>query len=736
MQYAIFATIITQAHALYTHAPSARLHPTARALTAMSGGTHGKVHGEGGAFVGGYWVDLKDCPEEFNIRGGSNERTPRTPCPRSRTRHSAAKADGTYDVAIVGAGCIGSAIARELSKTMASVVMVEAADDVCQGATKGNSGIVHAGYDDTPGSVRAELCWRGNQLFPQLDRELHFGYQLTGSLVCARGEEEEAHLEDLLERGAANGVANLRVVRGAELAAMEPALDGAVTAALHSPDAGTLIPYEYTIALAENAADNGVEVRVRREVTAIAPVDDGDGAGARFELRLDHWEPAEYLGSGGEAEDGLGTYHGGEREGGPWESHPELVRGTQRVSVEDMKVGGSGSRRAMGGVSVGRETIRARYVINCAGGASDKIARMVGDDTFTIKPRLGEYLLLKKSSGGACNHILFPCPGKYGKGVLVQRTLWGNLILGPTARDVHEWADPAVDPDSKEEVTAQILSACKRLVPSFDTDDVFHSFSGARAKSSRGDWIIERSYAHGALDGDFINVAGIDSPGIAGSPAIALKAVELLKQAGFAPPADPTFNPLRAPIIVPKAGDEGLVYTPDDKTQVNAAGVTPEANVVCKCEKVTEAEVIEACRRSLPIDSTQAIRKRTRAGMGGCQAKPWNYGCECRVAQIVGQHSALANAAVGRRPWSATSLFKRRWLSAEDKAELERLAAVDALAAQGIVAGEKRDEHRFAEQVEGALPLDVTDLHPDLKKAAPKKRFGDFFSPKTAKKKE
>merc|ERR1719440_1536027 len=154
---------------------------------ANSGITTGKVHGEGGAYVGGYWVPLEDCPSKFNIQGGSNEKA--QPAVRSATAHSAAKADGTYDVAIIGAGCIGAAVARELSKTTASVLMVEAGDDVCQGATKGNSGIVHTGFDDKPGTTRARLCWKGNQMFADLDRDLHFGYQLTGSLVVARGEK-------------------------------------------------------------------------------------------------------------------------------------------------------------------------------------------------------------------------------------------------------------------------------------------------------------------------------------------------------------------------------------------------------------------------------------------------------------------------------------------------------------------------------------------------------------------
>ena len=119
-------------------------HREASSLHAPTGARAvAQVHGDGGAYVGGYWVPLEQCSKKFNIKGGSDESA--VPAVRSRTAHSAAKADGTYDVAIIGAGCIGAAIARELSKTHASVVILEAADDVCQGATKGNSGIVHAG---------------------------------------------------------------------------------------------------------------------------------------------------------------------------------------------------------------------------------------------------------------------------------------------------------------------------------------------------------------------------------------------------------------------------------------------------------------------------------------------------------------------------------------------------------------------------------------------------------------
>ena len=406
---------------------SMKAGPFSPKLSKVTDITTGPVHGEGGAYVAGYWVPYDNCDEHFNIQGGSNEKVDPVPCPRSRTRHSAAKEDGSYDVAIIGGGCIGAAIARELSKTSASVVMLEAGDDVSQGATKGNSGIVHAGFDDKPGSVRAKFCWKGNQMFPALDNDLHFGYQLTGSLVVARSKEDFEHLEELKKRGATNGVKNLEIIGETELKKKEPHIHPDSIGALFSPDAGTLIPYEYTIALAENAADNGVEIRIRRQVDAIAKNDNG-----LFEIDVDHWEPKSFVESRNlltkltGAVKGLGNYFGGIGEFGPWQKFPALVKGEQKVDVESMKVGGSGSKKAMEGVTVGREKVRAKYIVNAAGGASDKISAMIGDASFKVKPRVGEYVLLRKNQGHLCNHILFPCPGPYGKGILVQKTLWGT----------------------------------------------------------------------------------------------------------------------------------------------------------------------------------------------------------------------------------------------------------------------------------------------------------------------
>ena len=234
---------------------------------------------------------------------------------------------------------------------------------------------------------------------------------------------------------------------------------------------------------------------------------------------------------------------------------------------------------------------------------------------------------------------------------------------------------------SAEAVQEYILSKCKQLVPSFDPKETFHAFAGARAKNSRGDWIIEVCQTCPQM----IHVAGIDSPGLAGSPAIALEVVRLLQQqAGFKYMAkNPNFKPHRAPIITPKNGMRGLKMGPIGKNDILSdpknirlseaeRAKMMAANVICKCEKVTELEVVRAMRRSLPIDSSQGIRKRTRAGMGHCQGDPENYGCEARVRAIIARENGVPVDAVGGRPWPATSTLTQRWIDDAEKADLQK----------------------------------------------------------------
>lgn len=701
-------------------------------------------HGVKGVYYGGDWLDIEDCPglwDTTNIPPSCDGCEAKNHCPRSKSRNNSSSSNNCYfDVVLIGAGCIGAAIARELSRySNVSTLWVECADDVSQGATKGNSGIVHSGYDDEPGTNRSKYCWKGNQMFRQLDKELRFGYQTNGSLVLAFNDKEVETLHTLKERGRINGVQRLRIVNQQELRTMEPHVHPNTIAALYSPDAGNVIPYEYAIALAENAVDNGVELRIRREVIGIQPPPSHESTSSEedsphqqnFTVTLRHWEPKAYVNAIKKKTSqqdsslpvvplllmavgillmtiGVGLHFNFLDESIVFKSkslsitvlililipigfrvvasppssktatttiaemvtQAEPAVGTEgyRVQVNDMLKGGTGWITSVNGVTVGTETVYAKYVINCAGGYADEISRMIGDDSFRIQPRLGDYLLLNRNQGHLAKHTLFPCPDPVlGKGVLVQTTLWGNLILGPTARDTYKVESRDMSDASVQEY---ILSKCKQLVPSFDPKETIHAFCGARAKSDRGDWIIEPS----SKNSRFINVAGIDSPGLAGSPAIAVDVIALLQNADLVLTPNPNFNPNRFPIIIPKVGMKGLKMGPVGKNDSIDANdeATMASNVICKCEKVTELEVVRAVRRSLPIDSSQAIRKRTRAGMGHCQADPDNYSCEARVRAIIARENGVPISHVGGRPWSGTSTLPQRWLSEEDKLQLQK----------------------------------------------------------------
>ncbi len=174
-----------------------------------------------------------------------------------------------YDICIVGAGVVGCAIARELARQRLKICLIEKNEDVGAATTKANSGIVHGGYADKPGTLKAKLCVRGNELFDQLERELHFGFRRTGSFVVGFDEQDRAVIDKLYLQGQSNGVPELKIVDGEFVLAREPFLQQQIKFALYCPSAGVVSPYEFTIALAENAVHNGVELRLNTTVTAV-----------------------------------------------------------------------------------------------------------------------------------------------------------------------------------------------------------------------------------------------------------------------------------------------------------------------------------------------------------------------------------------------------------------------------------------------------------------------------------
>lgn len=445
------------------------------------------------------------------------------------------------DIAIVGAGVCGCAIARELSRCRADILVLEREEDVCCGATKANSAIVHAGYDAAHGSLMARLNVEGSRLMPTLAQELDFPFRRNGSLVVMTRAENRPALERLYANGLANGVEGLRIVERAELHAMEPNLSDEAEAALYAPTGGIVCPFGLTFALAENAAANGVRFRFNTEVTGLRPIEGG-------------WRLATTAGP-----------------------------------------------------------VEARVVVNAAGLHADKLHNLAADDPMTILPRRGDYLLLDRAAGGFVTHTVFQLPGRQGKGVLVTPTVHGNLLVGPTAIDQTDKESTATTRAGLEELRAKAGLAVKGL-PLHQT---ITSFAGLRAHEPRHDFFI------GEAAPGFVDCAAIESPGLSASPAIGRMAADIVR--GILPLEEkPDFIAARRGILDPRsltpAGRAALI-------RQNPAYGT----VICRCETVTEGEIVDAIRRIPGARSLDGVKRRTRAGMGRCQGGF----CSPRVMEIL-----------------------------------------------------------------------------------------------------
>ena len=469
-----------------------------------------------------------------------------------------------YDLCIIGAGVVGLNIAREMSRYRLRICVLEKEEDVGRGCTKANSGIVHGGYSDEPGTLKAELCVAGNHLYAQLESELHFGYRQTGSLVLAFSDAEVPTLQKLLAYGRQNDVGGLRILGQTELLSREPHLNPDVAAALLCEEAGVASPYEFAIALAENALANGVDLRLQETVLAIKPAGE--------------------------------TFH---------------VKTSQGI-------------------------VTTRFVINCAGAYSDQIAEMVGIDDYRITPRRGQYVILDKDQNHLVRSVIFQVPTKMGKGILVTPTFHGNLMLGPNAEEIDDKTNVGTDAATLEHIVQQ----ARRSVPDFDMRKALTSFAGNRPVSNQKDWIIEESRVK-----NFINLIGIDSPGLTASPAIARKVSGILQKCGLGLETDPAFEPQRPPIIRKKAADFA--------GGVNAAD--PSLHIICRCEQVTEAEIIDCLSRGIPVRSLDGVKFRTRAGMGRCQGAF----CGPRVRELLGRELQIPPEEVCGKGECSSTLAER-----------------------------------------------------------------------------
>lgn len=431
------------------------------------------------------------------------------------------------DVAIIGCGIVGAAMACKLARYRLDVCVLEAENDVATGTTKANSAILHAGYDPEPGSLMARLNVRGAALAKELCADLDVPRKETGSLVLAFTDEEVPHIEKLYQNGLANGVPGVRVLSGEEVAAMEPNL-APVKAALWAPSAAVVNPWEYALALAENAVQNGVRLHLNTPVT------------------------------------------GAEKIAGGWRL------------------------RTPGG------HVDARFVVNAAGVHAGQVHELAAPAAFRTIPCRGEYYLLDKSAGGTVHSVIFQCPTKAGKGVLVAPTVHGNLIVGPNAQDI-----PQESVANTAAGLAEVAQKARKSVPEVDLRASIRNFAGVRANTDRHDFIIEW-----AAEG-FLDLAGMQSPGLTAAPAVAEHAAGLLEQAGLA------LAPKDAPVTTRRK-----VRFKELGREEQAALLAKEpayGRVICRCETITEGEIVAACREPIPPCSIDGVKRRANAGMGRCQ---------------------------------------------------------------------------------------------------------------------
>lgn len=453
-----------------------------------------------------------------------------------------------FDVLIVGAGVVGCAVARELSRYEGKIGVLERGFDVAEGASKANSGIVHAGFDAKPGSLKAKLNVQGANMYPDLCRELGVPYSQPGALVLGFTEEDRKTLENLVRQGEENGVEGVRLLGRQQVLKKEPNVNPGVQCALYAPTSGLTSPYELTFALADHAALNGVCFLLGQEVMEVTRTQDG------------LWQ-----------------------------------------------------------VSCGEKTYTCRVLVNCAGVNGAYIHNMLCDDRLSIIPRRGEYYLLDKMEKLPFQMIVFQCPNAMGKGVLATPTVHGNLLLGPSAEDIADNQDVATTAQG----LAFVLKKSALTWPEISIRNSITNFSGIRAHEKKGDFVIG-SPAENAYE-----AVGIESPGLSAAPAIARMLAEqiateqnLIQKAEFLPPAK-----RKKPF-----------YEMNDRERAEAVQEDPlYGNLVCRCEMVTEAEIVAAIHRPVGATTIDGVKRRTRSGMGRCQGGF----CSPSVAEILARELGI-----------------------------------------------------------------------------------------------
>ncbi|MEU0335421.1 NAD(P)/FAD-dependent oxidoreductase [Streptomyces sp. NPDC006193] len=436
-----------------------------------------------------------------------------------------------YDVAIVGAGVVGCAIARELARRpRLRVALLEAQDDVGQGTSKANTAILHTGFDATPGTLEARLVREGYERLGAYAAASGIAVERVGALLVAWDEEQLAALPRLAKKAARNGCPGTVLLGPEALYAREPHLGPGALGALHVPGESIICPWSTTLAYATQAVRAGADLHLN---TAVHGVTRGDG---------------------------------------------------HRLATS-------------------RGALHARHLVNAAGLHADTLDRALGHEDFTVTPRRGQLLVYDKLARPLVRHILLPVPTALGKGVLVAPTVYGNVLLGPTAEDL----DDKRATGSTADGLAALRDKGRRILPALLDEEVTAVYAGLRAATEHEDYRIT---AH--PEQAYVTVGGIRSTGLTASLAIAAHVAGLLAGTGL------DLGPVREPepVTMPNLG-EGFPR-PYQRPELIAADPAYGA-LVCHCERVSRGEIRDALAGPLPPRTLDGLRRRTRARAGRCQ---------------------------------------------------------------------------------------------------------------------
>lgn len=441
-----------------------------------------------------------------------------------------------FHIAIIGGGVIGSAIAWELSKYNLNIAVFEKGSDVCSGASKANSGVIHSGINSAPGSLKARFCVEGNKLMQPLSDKLGFSLKWTGKYVIAKNQEESKQLEKLMIVGKDNKVPGLEIQNGSNIKKKEKNIP--CYSALWVPTAGIILPYEFTIALAENAAVNDVQFFLETKVL-------------------------------------------------------NLKKEKQGFSIKTSK-----------------GNYQSEIIVNAAGLNCRKIVSMLEKPDFKVYPCRGEYLILDKNHSSLINSMIYPVPPKElgVLGVHITPTVERNILLGPSA----EFIDDADDKQTTKDMMKILLSEAKEILPKIPDNAVIAAYSGMRCKLAspqEGGWAdykIQESKQNPSL----ITLAGIESPGLTAAPAIAKEIANMVsKKIDLEPKKDFKTKKIDKRFSELNQSEQQKLIQKDKRW----------GRIVCRCEHVTEAEVINALSNPLGAKTLSAVKYRCRAGMGRCQ---------------------------------------------------------------------------------------------------------------------